>query len=100
MGPVAISGAMYAGVPHCGGLRDRVGVGKVGADAGESPVHHQHLAIVAQHHVLWLEIAMDDAVHMGESDSIANTQQNIEVFVERLPDQYVAQGVPLTHFIE
>src|SRR5438128_1612223 len=38
----------------------------------DAPIEHVHLAIVAEHHVRWLEIAMDDAALVREMDSHAD----------------------------
>ena len=47
---------------------------------GESPVHHQHFAELADHHVFGLEIAMHDAARMGEGDAVGHLQQDLDVF--------------------
>ena len=48
----------------------------VGADAfGQTPVEHHDLAEVSQHHVLPLEIAVDDAPRMGIGHGVANVDK-------------------------
>ena len=56
----------------------------------ESPVHHEHFAELAQHDVLWFEVAMDDSARMGERNRIARPKQNPQPLLHRLS----AQDVP------
>ena len=39
---------------------------------GQPPVHHLHLAKGAHHHVVRLEVAVDDALGVGEADRLGD----------------------------
>ena len=51
---------------------------------GDAPVHHQHFAEVAEHHVLGLQVAVDHAAGMGEGDRVGHAHQNPQVLGQRL----------------
>lgn len=65
-----------------------------------TPIHHQHFAEVAEHHVLRLEIAVDDAVGMSEGDRFADAQENAQQLGRRslqfieTPPAHELHGVP------
>ena len=80
---MAISGAMYAGVPPMAvGLKHGGHVGELGRDPRQPPVHHQHFAEVAEHDVFGLQVAVNDAARVGERHGIGDAQQDAQVFVE------------------
>ncbi len=64
------------------GLEDRVGVGERHRDPREAPVHDEDLAIVAEHHVFGFQVAVDDAVGMGEGYRVGHAEQDAQVVVE------------------
>jgi hypothetical protein len=89
--PRACSGGMYCGVPttmptmviiaapsSCRAERTSVREGSAPAASlrpealRETPVHHQHLAVVAEHDVLGLQIAVDDALAVREGERVAD----------------------------
>ncbi len=74
------------------GLKDGVRVGERGGDPRQAPVHHQHFAVVAEHHVLGLQVAVHDAVGVGEGDRVGHAQQDAQVVVERLLRQHLVPG--------
>ena len=49
---------------------------------GAAPVHHQHLTEAADHDVLGLEVAVEDAPGVGEAHRVADLEQDFEVLVE------------------
>src|SRR5215208_740719 len=51
---------------------------RMGPHLGHPPVHHQHLAEGPHHHVLRLEVPVDDAVGMGESHGFTDALEGAE----------------------
>ncbi|MCA9661126.1 MAG: hypothetical protein KC486_22485, partial [Myxococcales bacterium] len=49
-----------------------------GADAGEAEVHHAHPAVVADHHVLGLEVAVDEAGAVGRREPAADVEEEAD----------------------
>ena len=80
-GPVGDRG-LFAGLTHV----DR-----------EAPVHHEDLTELAEHHILGLEVVVDDEAAVGEGDGVADLDQDPEVILEAVglgPDSVlVALGV-------
>ena len=84
---------MYAGVPpRLSAWKMASALANVVRDAREAPVHHQHFAEVAEHDVLGLQIAMDDAVGVGERHRVGDAQQDAQVLVERLLLEHLVPG--------
>ena len=58
-------------------------LGRFGLDAREAPVHQVHLAVVAQHDVLGLQVAMDHAALVRElqrlGDALQDRHQPVQV---------------------
>ena len=68
---------------------------KLRRDQRQAPVHHQHFAVLAEHDVLGLEVAMNDAARVGEADGVGHLQQDFEVLWQRfLLPCTLTQGVP------
>ncbi len=69
---------------------------------GQSPVHHQHLAIVTEHHVLRLQIPVNDAARMSEAYGVGHLHQDLKILGQRLPFHHAHPGRPLNalHRIE
>lgn len=43
---------------------------------GHAPIHHQYLAVVSDHHVAGLQVAVQNAVAVGESDAVAGAHED------------------------
>ncbi len=54
-----------------------------GLELRASPVEHEHLAVLAEHDVGRLEVAMDDAVLVRELDGLTHLDERVEEAVER-----------------
>ena len=67
----------------------------------DAPVHHDHLAELADHHVLRLEVAMDDAPRVREGDRLADPREQAQRLGEReaRPRERIDPGAahPLHH---
>ena len=74
-------------------------------ELGEAPVDEVDLAEGADHHVLGLEVAVDDAVGVGEGEGVADLEEDLEgsaVAVEVAGGQlahHVGQVCPSSSFI-
>ena len=66
------------------GLVHGVDVGELGRDPRQAPVHHQHFAVVAEHDVFRLQVAMNHAAGVGEGHRVGHAQQDAQVLVELL----------------
>ena len=51
---------------------------------GDAPVHDEHLAVARDHHVLRLEVAVEHALAVRESDGVADFLENGEQLGERI----------------
>ena len=65
------------------GLENGVRICECRRDAGEAPVHHEDFAVVAEHDVFGLEIAMDHAVGVCEGDGVGHTEQDAQVLLAK-----------------
>ena len=77
---------------------DKLRVPKAGRGQRQSPVHHQHLAEVAEHDVLGLQVAVHDAVGMRERDGVGHLHQDFEILGQRTRADDVRPGRPLHAF--
>ena len=46
----------------------------------QAPIHHQNLAVLAQHDVFRLQIAMNDASRMCKGDCVRSLHQDLDIF--------------------
>ena len=88
--------------PRLSAWKIGVGVGELGRDPREAPVHHEHFAVVAEHHVFRLQIAMDHAAGVGEGHRVGHAQQDAQVLVELLLVDHLVPGraVDALHRVE
>ena len=64
----------------------------VARGAREPPIHHEHLAIFAEHDVRGLQIAMDDSLAVRKCDRVAHLLENREQHAERVLFQSPARA--------
>ncbi len=90
MRPESCSGLMYSGVPHK--LPSKVRFKspsssradscarspRLVAQFGHAPVEHHRLAELADHHVVWFDVAVHDAAAMGIGDGLAQPREMID----------------------
>src|SRR5881275_731308 len=82
LSPAACSGAMNPAVPSTA-LSAVLQVGSIPDDLREPPVHHQHFAKSADHHVLGLQIPVHHSLRMRESDGIGDAEEEPQPLGER-----------------
>ncbi len=75
-----------------GALGDVLGLALRGHAGGQAPVHHQHLPVVAEHHVLGLQVPVDDAARVGEGHGVADAQQDLQVLAQPEPVHRLLPG--------
>ena len=68
----------------------------------QAPVHHQHFAKTAQHHVFGLQVAMDDSAGVGEGNGIAYLHPDFQVLRHGLPgdDPIPGSSLDVLHRVE
>ena len=59
----------------------------------QAPVHHQHLAELADHEVVGLEIAVHHPAAVGERDRLADAREGVEEAAERPPRGRLEEAV-------
>src|SRR5947209_1622606 len=74
--PAATSGALYEGVPMIAPARV-CGLG-LAHHLGDAPVEQDRLAVGAEHHVLGLQVAVQDAVAVRVGDRLAEREEDLE----------------------
>lgn len=60
---------------------------------GEAPIRHVHFAKLTDHHVLGLEIAMDEAARMREMNGLADLDEDAEVPLQQIVDLEATLGM-------
>ena len=77
-------GERPAGVVAHRAMRHRRGwIGLVTELDRQAPVHHQHVAEIADHHIAGLQVAMDEPTLMRRSHRLAHHQQAAHFVLQR-----------------
>ena len=90
-----LGGHVRGRATHRGHVGDAARLAKPLQRMGQSPVHHQHFAELAEHDVLGLEVAMHDPPRMRKADGIRRPHQNVEVLGQRFLADDLLPGSPL-----
>ena len=57
----------------------------LGQSQGDAPVHDRDFAVLADHDVLRLDVAVDHVAVVGEADGVADLHQDLDVIVPVRP---------------